>query len=325
VFNACASDGLSHHCPWSFLSFPAKLHAILGQPDLAEIIDWLPHGRSWRVLKPRDFETKIIPRFFEHSKFSSFIRQANGWGFRRITQGPDRNSYYHEKFLRGLPHLCKSMKRPGVAEKRICDPDLEPDFYKISEIHPVPEITDEESIFLQKSLLSGPKARMPIITEHFMSLAAGSRSPTSVHQASPHTPTSPELQEPAMAPTPTVSEVGAVKEPVALTSDALYTTAMFPKPAVAVSTPPISPPTTTATEHQAKLLDPWSTKQMAIQSPMTCLDPSNPVMSSFAAGFAAATTQYQQYFCSMMSNMAANKQVPEGFAPNLAIDSARTA
>merc|ERR1712232_497030 len=106
-------------------NFPAKMHAILSRPDLSDIIAWMPHGRSWRVLKPREFEVKIIPTYFEHQKFSSFIRQANGWGFRRITQGRDRNSYYHELFLRGLPHLSKKMRHPGVSEKRAADPEHE--------------------------------------------------------------------------------------------------------------------------------------------------------------------------------------------------------
>lgn len=59
-------------------SFPAKMHAILTRPDLKEIIQWQPHGRSWKVLKPREFEVRVIPIYFEHAKFSSFIRQANG-------------------------------------------------------------------------------------------------------------------------------------------------------------------------------------------------------------------------------------------------------
>ena len=145
-------------------NFPAKMHSILSRDDLADIICWMPHGRSWRVLKPREFEVKVIPTYFEHAKFSSFIRQANGWGFRRITQGRDRNSYYHELFLRGLPHLCKKMKRPGVAEKQAADPEHEPDLYKISELHPVPAKCDDDSILLQCTLQGGPKARMPIYT-----------------------------------------------------------------------------------------------------------------------------------------------------------------
>jgi hypothetical protein len=143
-------------------NFPAKMHSILSRPDLADLVAWMPHGRSWRVLKPREFELRVIPTYFEHAKFSSFIRQANGWGFRRITQGRDRNSYYHEQFLRGLPHLCKMMKRPGVSEKHASDPEHEPDFFKINEEHPVPERAADESILLQCTLQGGPKARMPI-------------------------------------------------------------------------------------------------------------------------------------------------------------------
>jgi len=143
-------------------NFPAKMHAILSRPDLADVIAWMPHGRSWRVLKPREFEVRVLPTFFEHSKFSSFIRQANGWGFRRITQGRDRNSYYHDLFLRGLPHLCKQMKRPGVSEKRPADVDHEPDLYAISDCFPVPEKADDDSIMLECTVQGGPKARMPI-------------------------------------------------------------------------------------------------------------------------------------------------------------------
>ena len=85
------------------------------------------------------------------------------------TQGRDRNSYYHELFLRGLPHLCKKMKRPGVAEKQAADPDHEPDLYKISEAHPVPEKAEDDSILLQCTLEGGPKARMPIYSGSFTS------------------------------------------------------------------------------------------------------------------------------------------------------------
>jgi hypothetical protein len=95
--------------------------------------------------------------------------QANGWGFRRITQGRDRNSYYHPLFLRGLPHHCKKMKRPGVSQKQTADPDHEPDLYKISEMHPIPEnaaagggSSYDDSILLHCTLQGGPKARMPI-------------------------------------------------------------------------------------------------------------------------------------------------------------------
>jgi hypothetical protein len=132
--------------PGRIPNFPAKMYAILSRKDLADIITWLPHGRSWKVLKPREFEVKVIPTYFEHSKFSSFIRQANGWGFRRIiSKGPDRNSYYHELFLRSRPHLIKLMRRPPPSSKPLADATTEPDFLAISEERPLPEIKDGDA------------------------------------------------------------------------------------------------------------------------------------------------------------------------------------
>jgi len=151
--------------PGRIPTFPAKLFAILSRPDLADIISWMPHGRSWKVHKPREFEIKVIPSYFDHAKFSSFIRQANGWGFKRVTtKGTDRNSHYHELFLRGMPHLIKFMKRPVSGSKALMQPqhskgkNCDPDFYKISEEHPLPELNSktlmhplDESSFLNSA------------------------------------------------------------------------------------------------------------------------------------------------------------------------------
>lgn len=56
----------------------------------------MPHGRSWKVLKPNLFESLVMPLFFEYSNYHSFNRLVNAWSFRRISSGRDRGSYYHE-------------------------------------------------------------------------------------------------------------------------------------------------------------------------------------------------------------------------------------
>lgn len=143
------SDNNVHH-----LSFPAKLHAMLARPDIADVISWMPHGRAWRVHKPKAFERKVIPMFFVQCKYSSFIRQANGWGFRRITKGLDRNAYYHKSFLRGCPDLCKKMRRPATSAKvPLNKGESEPDFYKLSEIDPLPEVCPPNKIALMNNLV----------------------------------------------------------------------------------------------------------------------------------------------------------------------------
>jgi hypothetical protein len=120
------------------VTFPVKLYAILADPNNHHAISWQPHGRSWKVHKRDIFMKEICHKFFCLTKFESFVRQSNGWGFRRLKRdGPDRNSYYHELFLRGQPELLKSIRRPLPGEKLECE---EPDFYSMS---PVQEEDDQ--------------------------------------------------------------------------------------------------------------------------------------------------------------------------------------
>jgi len=131
-------------------SFPVKLHKILSNVEFCGIISWLPHGRSWRIIKRDEFEQRIIPRYFRHHHLSSFMRQVNGWVFLRISKGPDRNSYYHEKFLRDKRSLCKQLKRPTSDELRLLrsrsNKDSEPDFHKMSTNDPLPEEKNDRTI-----------------------------------------------------------------------------------------------------------------------------------------------------------------------------------
>lgn len=80
---------------------------------------------------------EISPHYFTQARFESFIRQVNGWGFKRLRrEGPDRSSYYHPLFLRGRPDLVNQMRRPAKGEKAV-DDEEEPDFFSLP---PSPEM-----------------------------------------------------------------------------------------------------------------------------------------------------------------------------------------
>jgi HSF-type DNA-binding len=68
------------------LCFVLRRHQILASPQFQDCICWNGHGRSWRIIKTQEFERAVIPLFFQHSKYSSFLRQVNGWGFERIVR-----------------------------------------------------------------------------------------------------------------------------------------------------------------------------------------------------------------------------------------------
>ena len=79
--------------------FPVKLHQILSDDASSKVISWLPHGRAWKIQNARRLEGDVLPRYFGHGRLPSFMRQVNGWSFRRVIHGVDKNAYYHEVSL----------------------------------------------------------------------------------------------------------------------------------------------------------------------------------------------------------------------------------
>jgi len=57
-------------------TFVVKVHMILSNKKFESIITWLPHGRSWRILRPKEFEEEVIPLYFRHGRYASFMRRT---------------------------------------------------------------------------------------------------------------------------------------------------------------------------------------------------------------------------------------------------------
>lgn len=121
--------------------FPDKLYRMLTELEAegrSDIVSFLPHGRAFLVHKMDTFLKNILPKYFsEQSKWSSFSRQLNLYGFLRVSGGPDAGAYYHELFLKGHPNLCHYMRRVGAPKgldrRRYKLPEgKDPNFYTLS-------------------------------------------------------------------------------------------------------------------------------------------------------------------------------------------------
>lgn len=86
------------------------------------IASWTPDGDMFVVKDPDLFASSIIPQYFDHNKFSSFARQLNFYGFRKMQSKPIRNSdfdantakhvtFFNENFKRGRCDLLKKIQR----------------------------------------------------------------------------------------------------------------------------------------------------------------------------------------------------------------------
>ena len=75
-------------------TFPFKLYEILGDKNNESAIEWVGDGRLWRIVSVADMERHVLPKYFNHSKYQSFLRQVYRWGFKRY--GSNKDCYFHE-------------------------------------------------------------------------------------------------------------------------------------------------------------------------------------------------------------------------------------
>ena len=129
--------------------FPEKLNRMIQQAEnngKEDCISFFGHGRAFIIRDQQRFCKEIMPKFFKQSRLSSFQRQLNLYGFRRISSGPDAGGYFHELFLKGRPALAIHMRRVGVTQAQSADRKLlrnivpkteTPDFYRMGPVKQV--------------------------------------------------------------------------------------------------------------------------------------------------------------------------------------------
>lgn len=123
--------------------FVIKLYRMVNEDSAAngDMIRWTPSGRSFVVQHPEEFSRAVLPRYFKHNNFSSFVRQLNMYGFHKVSPGAsssigthtsptlpnsaaDANSNFgsagwefeHPQFQRNHPELLSGVKRRSARE-----------------------------------------------------------------------------------------------------------------------------------------------------------------------------------------------------------------
>ena len=130
--------------------FPTKLHELLdnvAKDGNHHIISWNKCGRSFHIHLPNEM-VGILKLYFRQTKYKSFLRQLQGYGFKRVTQGANKGDVSHPMFVRGQRSLCQQMQRKSSAKKKEVETQEQEEKKEEQKVEaPLPKFTSSNSSF----------------------------------------------------------------------------------------------------------------------------------------------------------------------------------
>jgi heat shock transcription factor len=109
----------SSSAPKTRPAFVGKLWNMVNDPVNASHIQWTADGQSFEVFNREQFEKEVLPRYFKHSNFSSFVRQLNMYGWHKVQDVASGTMHTDEEiwqfkspyFIRGREDLLDNIVR----------------------------------------------------------------------------------------------------------------------------------------------------------------------------------------------------------------------
>ncbi|GAA0148692.1 winged helix/forkhead transcription factor [Lithospermum erythrorhizon] len=95
--------------------FLMKTYMLVEDPTTDEVISWNGEGTAFVVWQTAEFARDLLPKLFKHCNFSSFVRQLNTYGFRKVATS--RWEFSNDMFRKGEKELLCEIRRKSWSNK----------------------------------------------------------------------------------------------------------------------------------------------------------------------------------------------------------------
>ncbi|KAI8098505.1 HSF-type DNA-binding-domain-containing protein [Halteromyces radiatus] len=103
-------------------AFINKLYKMLEDDSIQHLINWSPNGDLFSVSSPTAFSKLVLPQYFKHNNWQSFVRQLNMYGFHKVndmihsnlTSESQKWEFRHQHFRRGAINELQNIKRKSA-------------------------------------------------------------------------------------------------------------------------------------------------------------------------------------------------------------------
>jgi heat shock transcription factor len=101
----------------SVAPFLLKCYEIVDDRSTDSLISWGSTNDCFVIWDSTHFSSQLLPKYFKHNTFSSFVRQLNIYGFRKTDT--DRWEFANDGFIKGQKHLLKNIIRRKNAQSLV--------------------------------------------------------------------------------------------------------------------------------------------------------------------------------------------------------------
>ena len=89
--------------------FLMQLYQILEDKNNEKIIHWGNDGKYFIIENLYDFTEKILPKYYNHNNYASFVRQLNKYNFHKLKITPNENAFQNSLFIKGQKNIISNI------------------------------------------------------------------------------------------------------------------------------------------------------------------------------------------------------------------------